>query len=231
MLTRILIAINVLAYVWETTTGDPSDTRSLIEHGALYGPAVAAGEWWRIVSGAFLHASIIHIATNMFALYQVGTFVEMLYGRTRMLLMYAAGIAGSGAAVLLFSFDTTTVGASGAVFTLFGALLAAGVRLGKPGRQIMQQSAGIIVLNLLLGFTLFSGYVSNAAHIGGLIVGIVLGFVLFMGSRFRIAEAETAPVPVATDGGIYEPPEYIATAHPAPPHPVATHEPPGPPPQ
>jgi rhomboid protease GluP len=220
MLTRVLIAINVVVYIWEMVTGATADTESLIAHGALFGPAVAQGEWWRIISGAFLHASIIHIATNMFALYQVGTFVEMLYGRSRMFIIYALGIFGSGAAVLFFNFDTPTVGASGAVFTLFGALLAAGVRLGKPGRQIMQQSAGIIVINLVLGFTLFAGYVSNAAHIGGLVVGIVLGFALFMGSRFRIAEAETAPVAVATDGGT----AHVPSPHPVHPVPPPQHE-------
>ncbi|MFN2460550.1 MAG: rhomboid family intramembrane serine protease [Candidatus Velthaea sp.] len=225
MLTRLLIAVNVLAYLWQTATGDVNNAEALIAQGALFGPAVAAGEWWRIVTGEFLHGGWLHIATNMIALYQVGTFVEMLYGSRRMALIYAVSIAGSGAVVLLFNFNVPTVGASGAIFGLFGALLAAGLRLGKPGRQLVQQSSMIIVLNLGLGLTVFRGIVSNAGHLGGLAAGFLAGALLFMGARYAAA---TAPPPVAepveTDGGIYEPPEYVESAGEQPPR-APVHDP------
>lgn len=216
MLTRLLIAINVVVYVWEVTTGDVNSTRSLIAHGALYGPAVSAGEWWRVVTGEFLHGGLLHIATNMFALYQVGRFVELLYGRTRMGAIYAFGILGAGISVLWFNYAETTVGASGAIFALFGALLAAGLQLGARGRSIVQQSAGIIILNLVLGFTVFQ-HISNAGHIGGLIAGFLLGYVLFLTIPRRVmaehAMVATQPVPT-DDGTVYEPPGYVdAQAH------------------
>jgi rhomboid protease GluP len=224
MLTRLLIAANVLVFFWELSSGDTSDGRVLVRDGGLYGPYVAAGEWWRIFSAAFLHAGWLHIATNMFALYQVGTYVELLYGRARMAIIYVLAIIGSGIAVYFFNYDAPTVGASGAIFGLFGALTAAGLRLGKPGRDLVQQSAGIIILNLVLGFTVFR-FVSNAAHIGGLIAGALFGFLLFRMPQHLVAAQAAAPVTVE-DGQIYEAPEYVATVEEEPPRPIApTHDP------
>ena len=224
MLTRLLIAANVLVFFWELSSGDTSDGRVLVRDGGLYGPYVAAGEWWRIFSAAFLHAGWLHIATNMFALYQVGTFVELLYGRARMAIIYVIAIIGSGIAVYFFNYDAPTVGASGAIFGLFGALTAAGLRLGKPGRDLVQQSAGIIILNLVLGFTVFR-FVSNAAHIGGLVAGALFGFLLFRLPQHLVAAQAAAPVTVE-DGQIYEAPEYVATVEEEPPRPIApTHDP------
>jgi rhomboid protease GluP len=224
VLTRLLIAANVIVFLWELSTGDTSDGRVLIRDGGLFGPLVAAGEWWRIFTAAFLHAGWLHIATNMFALYQVGTFVEVLYGRARMAVIYVLAVIGSGIAVYWFNYDAPTVGASGAIFGLFGALTAAGLRLGKPGRDLVQQSAGIIILNLVLGFTVFR-FVSNAAHIGDLIAGAVVGFVLFRMPEHLVAAQAAAPV--AVDGGAtYEGPEYIASIDEPPPHPIApSHDP------
>ena len=136
MLTRILILVNVLVYVGETLTGGP-DSSYLVANGLLVGANVAHGEYYRIVTSEFLHANFFHIATNMFALYQVGTYVETLYGSTRMAIIYALAILGAGISVVWFNYSIPTLGASGAVFGLFGALLAAGLRLGKPGRQLV----------------------------------------------------------------------------------------------
>jgi rhomboid protease GluP len=219
MLTRALIAVNVLVFLWELSTGDTGDGRVLVRDGGLYGPYVAAGQWWRIFTAAFLHAGWLHIATNMFALYQVGTFVELLYGRVRMSIIYVVAIIGSGIAVYYFSYDAPTVGASGAIFGLFGALAAAGLRLGKTGRDLVQQSAGIIVLNLILGFAVFR-FVSNAAHIGGLVAGALFGFALFRMPGHLAAVQAAQPVAVE-DGQIYEAPEYIASADEPPPRPAA----------
>ncbi|GAC1406229.1 MAG: rhomboid family intramembrane serine protease [Candidatus Velthaea sp.] len=208
MLTRALIVINILAYIWESTTGNLNSGQSLVDHGALYGPYVQRGEWWRIFTSEFLHGGLLHIATNMIALYQVGTFVELLYGRVRFAIVYVLAIVGAGVSVVLFNFDVPTVGASGAVFGLFGALLAAGLRLGKPGRQLVQQSAGVIILNLVLGFTVFAGFISNAGHIGGLVLGLIAGFLLFMGPRYnemRERESSSEAVAVAAGQQIYEP--------------------------
>jgi rhomboid protease GluP len=224
VLTRLLIAANVLVFLWELSTGDTSDGNVLVRDGGLYGPYVAAGQWWRIFSAAFLHAGWLHIATNMFALYQVGTFVELLYGRARMAIIYVLAIIGSGIAVCWFNYDAPTVGASGAIFGLFGALTAAGLRLGKPGRDLVQQSAGIIILNLVLGFTVFR-FVSNAAHIGGLVAGALFGFLLYRLPQQLVATKAAAPIPVE-EGAIYEAPDYVKAVDEAPPRPTApSHDP------
>ena len=120
-LTNVLILVNVLAYIWENATGGGIDH----DHGDLYGPYVVEyGEWWRIVTSAFLHASLTHIAFNMIALYQLGNSVELVYGRVRFLVLYLIAMVGSGIAVLVFNYSVPTLGASGAIFGLFGALIA-----------------------------------------------------------------------------------------------------------
>ena len=172
-LTNLLVAINLIVFVWELATGGPD-----VDHGWLYGPAVSSGEWWRIFTGAFLHGSWAHVGLNMFALFQVGNIVELLYGRVRYALLYVLSIIGSGAAVLAFSYNLPTLGASGAIFGLFGALVAVGLRMGSRGRGLIGQVLPIIVINLV--FTFAVPGISAAAHVGGLITGFVVGLVLFM---------------------------------------------------
>ena len=196
-LTNLLVAINVIAYVWEVATGGPD-----VDHGYLYGPAVTHyGEWWRIFTAAFLHGSILHIGFNMVALYQVGNIVEQLYGKVRFSLLYFVSIVGSGLAVLAFNYSIPTLGASGAIFGLFGALVAVGLRLGKRGRGLIAQVLPIIFINLV--FTYAVPGISAAAHVGGLLTGFVAGLLLFMvPSRRRDAAYayafDPAQDPVAT---------------------------------
>jgi rhomboid protease GluP len=228
VLTKLLIAANVVAYVLElvsgsvTMSGQTYDT-GIIVAGDLNALAVAQGEWWRIFTSAFLHAGWIHIGSNMFALYQVGTFIELVYGRVRMAVLYLVGILGASFACLWFAPQQTELGASGAIFALFGALLAAGLRWGKDGRSLVQQSSGIIILNLVLGFTVLHGIISNTAHIGGLVVGTLAGLVLFRVPRPRVA---VAGEPLEA-GVTYQSPEAIvqaqATGEAAPS--VAPHDP------
>ena len=138
----------------------------------------------------------MHIAFNMFALYQVGTFVEMIYGTPRMAIIYTIAALGGGVAVVYFGPDVPTIGASGAIFGLFGALAVAGLRLGAPGRQILQQSTGIIVINLIISF-LPGSNISYQDHIGGLIAGTLCGLLLFRMRRPLV------PAPVASEGTAY----------------------------
>ena len=190
MLTRLLVAVNVIAYIWEQIVG----VQTAATEGGLVGVYVLAGQWWRIFTSVFLHADLMHIAFNMFALYQVGTFVEMIYGTPGMATIYTLAAVGGSLAVTYFAPDTLTIGASGAIFGLFGALAVAGLRLGKPGRSILQQSTGIIVINLIISF--FPGSnISYQAHIGGLIIGTLCGLVLFRTRRPRVA--------VASEGAAY----------------------------
>jgi len=208
VLTYLLIAANVIVFVLELISGGPDAPHGIAAAGLMYGPDVLNGEWYRIFTSAFLHANYVHIGSNMLALYQTGTFIELVYGRVRMALLYTLGIIGSGLACYFFTFQDYEVGASGAIFALFGALLAAGIRWGKDGRSLVQQSSGIIILNLVLGFTLLHGIVSNAAHIGGLVVGTLAGLVLFRVPRPRVA---VAGEPLEA-GVTYESPAAIAQA-------------------
>ena len=194
--TIALVLANVLAYVWEVTSGTNFDSnQSLLAHGALYGPLVQQGQWWRVISGAFLHAGLAHIALNMIALYQLGMVVELLMGSSRMLGVYAIALFGGGYAVVYFAPGDVTVGASGAIFGLFGALIAIGVRLGQRGRALISQVLPILLLNLL--FTFAIPFISKAGHVGGLISGFLAGLVLF-------ATKPQPPVPVVVDAATGE---------------------------
>ncbi len=176
--TTILVAINLLAFVWELASGtDFSSNRSLYDHGALFGVAVQHGSWWRVVTGAFLHGGFAHVALNMVALYVVGRDVEWLVGHWRMLAIYAIALGGSGWAVVTFSPGDVTVGASGAIFGLFGALVAFGLRMGARGRRLIAQMLPVLALNL--AFTFAVPFISKAGHVGGLVSGFVAGLLLF----------------------------------------------------
>src|SRR6185312_13617707 len=141
---------------------------SLFEKTALYGPLVEHGDWWRLITAAFLHANIVHIGFNMFALWVIGGPVEHYLGRSRFLGLYlVAGLAGSAGA-LLQSPTGVTVGASGAIFGILGALLILEWQAtGKLGGQAMT----LIVINLALNFAFngTGGNISIGGHVGGLI--------------------------------------------------------------
>ncbi|HTJ28179.1 MAG TPA: rhomboid family intramembrane serine protease [Candidatus Limnocylindria bacterium] len=220
-LTNLLVLVNVVAFVWELATGGPD-----YDHGYLIGAAVVEhGQWWRVFSSAFLHGSIPHVALNMIALYQVGNLVEQLFGKLRFALLYTLAIVGSGLTVIWFNYDQPTLGASGAIFGLFGALVAVGLRLGRRGRALIGQVVPIVVLNLI--FTFAVPGISAAAHVGGLITGFVVGFVLFMmpsRQRERVYAYAFAPPPdpagVVTIDQEPEPPrERDETAPAEPPRP------------
>jgi membrane associated rhomboid family serine protease len=182
--TNALIAINVAVFLWDVLTGGGryslingfTDGNFMLASGALYGPLVANGEWWRLISNGFVHDGILHIGLNMFALYQVGTFVEVVIGTRRMLAIYFISLLGASLAVLFFSFDQPTVGASGAIFGLFGALVAIGIRLGARGRGIIMQTLPIVLINLAFTFSVPS--ISKAAHVGGLLIGFIAALLL-----------------------------------------------------
>lgn len=160
----------------------PSD--DLIRLLMLDKQGVAAGEWWRLLTVTLVHGNLIHLAFNMYALYIAGPLVEALYGRALFVLFYLlAAAAGSVASFLIVA--NPSVGASGAVFGLFGVLLTATYvhkpALGRQARALTGQIAMLIVINLAIGFGLgggFIGRIDNAAHVGGLIAGAWLGFVV-----------------------------------------------------
>jgi rhomboid protease GluP len=189
----VLVAINIVAYIWEVTTGALKSDQALIDHGAIYGPLVHNGQWWRIITGAFLHGGLLHVSLNMFALFQVGTFLEMLVGAPRMLAVYFISMIGSGIAVVLFSQNAVTVGASGAIFGIFGALVAIGLRLGPRGRGLVQQTLPIVLINLAITFSV--PIISVAGHLGGLVCGFLAGLVLVAMHQAPVRASDLGPVP------------------------------------
>jgi membrane associated rhomboid family serine protease len=176
-LTYLLIAINVIAWLGMLASGAPISGvgGSVYQHGALYGPLVADGEWWRIISGGFLHAGILHIAFNMYFLYFLGTILEPMIGRLRFALIYFVALVGGSFGALLLSPNTPTVGASGAVFGLMGAAIIA---MRARGIDPWQSGLGVTLL-LNLGITFLIPGIAIGGHIGGLIAGGIVGYLLF----------------------------------------------------
>src|SRR5262245_40506635 len=169
LVTKILIGINILVFLINLAQGSSLGqvSGSLFDKGALYiHGGLDQGEWWRLITAAFLHGNFIHIALNMIVLWFVGAPVEMAIGRGRFLALYLiSGLAGSAGA-LLFSPGATTVGASGAIFGILGAAL---VLEFQRSYVLGGQALGLIVINLVLTFAVPN--ISRGGHIGGLIGG------------------------------------------------------------
>jgi membrane associated rhomboid family serine protease len=170
--TKALIGINVAVYVAELATGGGvNGTGSTIYlKGVLVGPLLEQGEWWRLLTAAFLHYGPVHLILNMVALYWFGSLLEERIGSGRYLLLYlVSGLAGSAGALLWSNgFLTPTVGASGAIFGILGA----GLVLERQRDYVFGGSAlGVILINFVFTFSI-SG-ISKGGHIGGLVGGIV----------------------------------------------------------
>jgi membrane associated rhomboid family serine protease len=187
--TMFLIGLNVAVYLAELALGGQSNGTGnwIYEHGVLianaaYGngaPAgVANGEWWRLITAAFLHYGPIHLGLNMLSLYFVGSILEQIVGRWRYVLLYfVSGLAGSAGALVVTP-NSPTAGASGAIFGVFGALFVLERRRHiSTGGQI----AALIVLNLV--FTFAVPGISIGGHVGGLIGGVALMLVLLQFRR------------------------------------------------
>lgn len=198
--TRTLVILNVLAFAYEVVTLGPGvfsgnlSMQGLFYDGALLPSAVLQNhEYWRIVTGAFLHASIIHIGVNMFSLWILGRFIEAIVGSWRTLAIYIVAMIVSGIAAVYWSNpETLTVGASGAIFGLFGALFACGFKLGPRGMALVRANLGILVLNLIFSFS--APGISWQAHVGGLFSGFVFTYLIFAAPkpvRATVVDAST----------------------------------------
>ena len=183
--TRILIGLNVLVFVVNLAQGASlgQNGGTLFVDWALIGQAigpdgsligVAEGEWWRMLTAAFLHGGIIHLGLNMLMLWWIGTPMEEAIGRARYLALYVvSALAGSAGALLLTEAGRPTVGASGAIFGLLGAALV----LERQRNYVLGGSAlSIIVLNLILTFAVPN--ISVGGHLGGLAGGAGVAFAL-----------------------------------------------------
>jgi membrane associated rhomboid family serine protease len=198
VVTQTLIVINVIAFLAETAAGAPlggGAAGTVWAHGALYGPAltgfdpagVGTHQYWRIVTGGFLHDGLFHILVNMLSLYWVGTVLEPAIGRFNFAAVYIASLLAGSFGALLFQPNIPTVGASGAIFGIFGALIVVAYHRGIP---IWQSGLGfVLVLNLLFSVT-FAG-ISIGGHLGGLIAGLICGEMVVQWSERRRLPALT----------------------------------------
>jgi membrane associated rhomboid family serine protease len=182
-----LIAVNVLAYLVEKTHIGGGET--LYDRGALLGSpeipgleqGVAYGQWWRLVSGGFLHANILHIGMNMLILYWLGRMLEPAIGSMRFAIVYVTSLFAGAFGALLLTPHAFTVGASGAIFGLAGCAV---VEMRSRNISIMESGLGaLILINLLFSFS--SSGISLGGHVGGLIGGALAGLVLQVADRRR----------------------------------------------
>ena len=166
---------------------------TIYEKGFLYAPFVGQGDWWRLVTAAFLHYGPFHLLLNMLALYWFGTLLEQRIGSGRYLLIYlVSGLAGSAGALVL-SPTTATVGASGAIFGILGA----GLVLERQGDYVFGGAAlGVIVANLVFTFA-WSGNISVGGHIGGLIGGAAAMLAMSRFGRGNAAYGRTGLLGIA----------------------------------
>jgi membrane associated rhomboid family serine protease len=173
-LTLLIIA---LTSIISLTALFAQDGQAIFDLLQLDKRAVAAGEYWRLWSVTLLHADLLHLGFNMYALYLAGTIVERWYGSLRFLAFYLACGAAGSIGSFVFGEANLGVGASGAVFGLFGVLLAAG-RIHRPidrqSRGIVSQLFMLVLINIVIGFA-SGGAIDNAAHLGGLAAGLWLG--------------------------------------------------------
>lgn len=173
---KVLIALNVAVYFVMVALGGEMGRPSgvVYEQGAMFGPYIATGDWWRLISGAFLHANLIHLGMNMLLLWLLSQELEPALGRARFLALYVTSLLGGSLGVMLLSPVSPTVGASGAVFGLMGGLVVLQLR----ARQNPWQSGigGLVLLNVLLTFTLPG--ISVGGHLGGLAAGAAAGALL-----------------------------------------------------
>lgn len=171
IVTPVLIALNVLVFVVTAAQARSvmrNDASALFDSWSEVPMVVAAGEWWRLFTGGFLHFGLIHLAMNMLALWFLGRELEPLLGKVRYIGLYGLSLFGGGAAVYAGSAtNIPTAGASGAVYGLLGGILVAVLRLKLHYGFIV----GIILLNFVM--TLQFGF-SLMGHLGGFVVGVLL---------------------------------------------------------
>jgi membrane associated rhomboid family serine protease len=179
--TYVLIAINVIAYLIEITAGSggfDAGGRVVVDY-ALFGPSVAEGEWYRLLTSGFLHASLLHIGFNMFLLYLLGQLLEPALGTPRFVALYLASLLAGSLGALLLDPNALTLGASGAVFGLAGATFV--IARGRGMDAIASQIGFLIVFNLIFSF--LAPRISVGGHLGGLLGGAICALVIVAGER------------------------------------------------
>jgi rhomboid protease GluP len=163
-----------------------NDFTTLVNFGASHSELIRSGEYYRLVTSAFLHIGLLHFIFNNYAIYIIGPQLESFFGRTKFILIYLFSAITGNLMSMIFT-NRVGAGASGAIFGLLGALLYFGYHYRVYlGSVIKSQIIPLIVINLLIGFSVQG--IDNAAHIGGLIGGIVLTMAL--GVKYKSSNFE-----------------------------------------
>ena len=222
--TWALVAINVLVFILDSATGSGGfgmlgaagggtdgacgSGSPVLSAGVICLDGVQGGEWWRLITSAFLHLGLLHIAFNMYALWLFGPIMEQLYGHVEYLVLYLLCALGGSVLTILMAPNTSAAGASGAIFGLFGLGFVVSRRrhliLGPQARALLSRVGTLLVLNLVITFTIPG--ISWTGHIGGLAVGVAIGMLLSpnnvpsMGGMWRAPDgtpmSRSLPAPV-----------------------------------
>ncbi|MFM8998979.1 MAG: rhomboid family intramembrane serine protease [Actinomycetota bacterium] len=175
--TRALLVVLITAFALQVVIGQ--SPQALVREGALQPYLIAAGQWWRLFTAMFLHAGLLHIAFNGYALYAFGGLVESLFGPRRFIgLFLVTGFLASVASYAFGDLMMVGVGASGAIFGVFGAFVAWSLRRRRTaqGMASLRWAATLIVLNAVIAIGFQS--IDWRAHLGGLVAGVVVGWSL-----------------------------------------------------
>ena len=171
-----LISISLLVvYVFQFLIGDV-----LIANFALFAPSVTNGQWWLLITAGFLHGSIIHLLFNVYILWVLGSQLESIVGKAKFIIIYFGSLLGGSLASYLFSpFGSYSIGASGAIFGLMGAMLV----VGRKRNLDISQITTLVVINVVIGFVL-SG-IDWRAHLGGLAAGAFITWFLINATSLK----------------------------------------------
>ena len=205
--TLIIIALNIIMFLiitymvysslndtaisWGISTASVPDSVKnrinnlvLIFLGAKYSPLIYDGEIWRLITSAFLHGSFLHIACNMYMLYIIGPQIERIFGKIKYIVIYLVSCITSSVLSMVINPDSISVGASGGIFGLMGALLAfALIERKNINKEYTMGLIKTIGINLIIGLVVIN--IDNAAHIGGFLGGIILGGILYKHTKYK----------------------------------------------
>ena len=180
--TYVLIAINVIAYLIEIASGSgglDGAGGSVVRDFALFGPAVAEGELYRLITSGFLHAGLIHLGFNMLILFFLGRLLEPALGTPRFLALYFASLLAGSFGALVVEPNAFTLGASGAVFGLAGATFV--IARGRGMEALAGEIGFLIVFNLVWSFV--AANISVGGHVGGLVGGTICALAIVAGEK------------------------------------------------
>ena len=173
--TKFLSILLIVIFLFQELTGT-----LLVKSFALFAPLVTSGEWWRLITAGFLHGSIIHLLFNVYILWVLGSQLENIVGKAKFILIYFGSLLGGSLASYLFSpFGSYSIGASGAIFGLMGAMLI----VGRKRNLDISQITTLVVINVVIGFVL-SG-IDWRAHLGGLAAGAFITWVLINATSLK----------------------------------------------